>query len=124
MTTGLSPERNLTHPTPRGGPKTLEGVERCKLNACSHGLRAAEPVIPGENPADWEAHRAAIMSDGDPVGALEIAVAEQVASKLWRLGRVVRHESDLIAIAQDPDELAQAHERDYRRMCTGLGRAD
>jgi hypothetical protein len=99
-------------------------VERCKLNACSHGLRAAEPVIPGENPDDWEAHRAAIVSDVDPFGALEIALAEQVASKLWRLGRVVRHEADLIANAQDPQELAYAHERTYRRMCGGLGRAD
>src|SRR5262249_50230171 len=94
------------------------------LNACSHGLRSAEPVVPGENPSDWDAHRAAIVSDVDPAGALETALAEQVASKLWRLGRVDRHEADLIAIGQDPDELADAHEREYRRMCGGLGRAD
>jgi protein-tyrosine phosphatase len=42
---------------------------------------------------------------------VEAALAEQVAAKLWRLGRVVRHESDLIANAQDPDELRHAHER-------------
>lgn len=124
MTTNPGSDASLATAPRRGGPRTTEGVERCKLNACSHGLRAAEPVVPGENPADWETHRAAIVSDLDPVGAIEIALAEQVASKLWRLGRVVRYESDLIANAQDPDELAHAHEHTYRRMCTGLGRAD
>src|SRR4051812_31006233 len=110
MTTDTIPETIPTPPTPRGGPRTPEGVERCKLNACSHRMPSAEPVVPGDAPADWEAHRTAIVSDLDPVGALETALAEQVASKLWRLGRVVRHESDLIAVGQDPDELAQGHE--------------
>ena len=32
-----------------------------------------------------------------------MALAEQIAVKLWRLGRVVRHEADLVAISQDPD---------------------
>src|SRR4051812_6406004 len=103
MTTSPSLETQPIPTTPRGGPRTPEGVERCKLNACSHGLRAAEPVVPGETPADWEAPRSAIVPDLDPAGAIEIALAEQVASKLWRLGRIVRHEVDLIANAQDPD---------------------
>src|SRR4051812_17763794 len=120
MPTDTSPESSTALATPRGGPRTPEGVERCKLNAFSHGLRSAEPVVPGENLADWEAHRAAILSDVDPLGALEMALAEQVASKLWRLGRVVRHEADLIANAQDPDEVAYAHEQTYRRLSTRL----
>src|SRR3954454_22002421 len=99
MTTVPSLETHSTPVTPRGGPRTPEGIDRCKLNACSHGLRSAEPVVPGENPADWEAPRTVIVSDLDAVGALEMALAEQVASQLWRLGRVVRYETDLIAVA-------------------------
>jgi hypothetical protein len=109
-----------------GGPRTVEGVERCKLNALRHGLRSLEVVVPGEDLASWEAHRAAVVDDLDPVGALEEALAEQVAAKLWRLGRVARHEADLIANGQDPDELARAHRVQYgrNRVIESLGPAD
>jgi hypothetical protein len=109
-----------------GGPRTAEGVERCKLNALRHGLRSLEVVVPGEAVESWEAHRAAVVEDLDPVGALEEALAEQVAAKLWRLGRVARHEADLIANGQDPDELARAHVAQYgrNRLIESLGPAD
>ena len=63
------------------GPKTAEGVEGCKMNAFRHGLRAVQTVVPGENSDDWEAHRAAIVDDLGPVGAMETALAEQVAAE-------------------------------------------
>ena len=72
----------------RGGPRTHEGIQRCRFNALRHGLRAVETVVPGEDPDAWEAHRAALVDDLAPIGALETALAEQVAAKLWRLGRV------------------------------------
>jgi hypothetical protein len=101
------------------GPKTPEGVEGCKMNACRHGLRAVQTVVPGENPVDWETHRNAIVDDLDPHGALEFALAEQVAAKLWRLGRVVRFEVDLIANAQSEDEILQGHEMSHARsLCS------
>jgi hypothetical protein len=97
------------------GPKTTEGIEVARFNAVRHGLRALQTVIPGEDPEAWEAHRAGIVEDLRPVGAVELALAEQIAAKLWRLGRVVRHEADAIAIAQDTDELASAHEIAFER---------
>ncbi len=92
------------------GPKTGEGIEAARFNALRHGLRALQTVIPAEDPEAWEAHRGGIIEDLKPVGAVELALAEQIAAKLWRLARVVRHEADLIPIGQDPDELAYAHE--------------
>jgi hypothetical protein len=97
------------------GPRTPEGVEGCKMNACRHGLRAVKTLVPGENPEDWETHLNAILDDLNPHGALEFALAEQVAAKLWRLGRVVRFEADLIANAQAEDELLRAHEMLHAR---------
>src|SRR4051794_34288502 len=91
------------------GPRTPEGVEECKFNALRHGLRAVQPVVPGEDLGEWESHRNAIVDDLAPYGALEFALAEQIALKLWRLGRVVRYEADLILIAQVEDELLRAH---------------
>jgi hypothetical protein len=108
------------------GPKTSEGVEKCKLNSVRHGIRAVKTVVPGENPEDWEVHRDTIVADLAPHGAMELALAEQCAAKLWRLGRVVRFESDLIAIAQSEDELLRSHEANHDRgLCiTGPKRTD
>ena len=50
--------------------------------------------------AEWEAHRAAIVADLGPVGAMELALAELCAAKLWRLYRVSAYEAVLIANAQ------------------------
>jgi hypothetical protein len=104
------------------GPKTVEGVEAVKLNALRHGLRSVQTVVSGEEPDAWEAHRAAVVDDLKPVGAVELALAEQVAVKLWRLGRVVRFEADVIGNAQDPDELAHAHENRHKRNYGGSDR--
>jgi hypothetical protein len=109
-------EANRRNALRSSGPKTEQGVQGCKNNALRHGLRALQTVVPGEEPAEWEAHRAAVVADLDPQGAVELALAEQVAEKLWRLGRVVRHEADLITNAQDEDEVLRAHELAYTRI--------
>jgi hypothetical protein len=119
-------EANRRNALQSTGPTTPEGVEGCKMNAVRHGLRALQTVVPGENADDWEAHRDAIEADLDPHGAVEAALAEQVAVKLWRLGRVVRHEADLIANGQAQDEILRSHEKTYERHAIfgGLRRTD
>src|SRR5262245_54215125 len=107
------------------GPKTEKGTATCRNNALRHGLRALQTVIPGEEPAEWEIHRDAVLADLDPQGALETALAEQVAAKLWRLARVTRHEADLIANGQDRDEVRHAHdERHSKHPLLGVKRTD
>jgi hypothetical protein len=79
------------------GPVTAEGKQIIASNRVTHGLRSARVVVPGlEDPALWEAHRAAVLDDLRPVGALEAALAGRVAELLWRLGRVV--EAETVAI--------------------------
>src|SRR3954454_343814 len=119
MMTDKQLEANRRNALQSTGPKTPEGAEGCKMNALRHGLRSVQTVVPGEVPAEWEGHLAAVVADAAPVGALELALAEQVATKLWRLGRVVGYEADLIANALDPDEMAQAHEKVHRRIAPG-----
>jgi len=110
MTSQKQAEANRRNALQSTGPKTGEGIEAARFNALRHGLRALQTVVPGEAPEEWEAHRIGVVEDLKPEGAVELALAEQVAAKLWRLGRVVRHETDVIAIGQDRDELAYAHE--------------
>lgn len=106
------------------GPKTTEGREVVKCNAISHGLRSVQTVVPGESPDEWDTHRNAVVADLNPQGIVEVALAEQVAAGLWRLGRVLRYESDMIAVGQDRDELANDHEKSrYRGNGTPLGKS-
>src|SRR5512147_740955 len=111
MTTEIQAEANRRNALQSTGPKTGEGIEAARFNALRHGLRSLQTVVPGEAPDEWEAHRAAIVEDVKPEGAVELALAEQIAAKLWRLGRVLRHEADLIAIGQAKDELLRGHDK-------------
>ena len=51
------------------GPKTEAGKKRASLNARTHGLTAADAVIPGESGEDFEAFRAALWAQWEPTGA-------------------------------------------------------
>ena len=93
------------------GPKTEAGRDMVRSNAIRHGLRCVQTVVPGESADEWDNHRNAIVADLNPQGVMESALTDQVAAGLWRLGRVIRFESDMIAIGQDPAELAHVHEK-------------
>jgi hypothetical protein len=115
MTTETRAEANRQNALRSTGPKTQSGIEAARFNAVRHGLRSLQTVVPGEAPEEWEAHRAAVVDDLKPLGAVELALAEQVAAKLWRLGRVVRHEADIIAIGQARDEILYLHDKSNPR---------
>ncbi len=115
MTTEMRTEANRQNALQSTGPKTGDGIDATRFNALRHGLRALQTVVPGEAPEEWEAHRIGVVEDLKPGGAVELALAEQIASKLWRLGRVVRHEADMIAIGQDAEEICHAHETATKR---------
>ena len=83
----------------RGGPKTPTGKATASQNAIQHGLTSNAPVIfgIGETVEAWQDHRAAIVASLTPVGAMESALAERVALLLWRLNRVWKAETALVA---------------------------
>jgi hypothetical protein len=78
--------------------KSLDGRAVARFNAATHGLTAETPVIPGvERQEDWDAFRAALVERLAPVGALELELAERIASLLWHLRRPARYEREYIA---------------------------
>lgn len=99
-----------------GGPKTEQGKAITKMNATAHGLRTLVPVIPGEDAAVWEDHRAAVVDALIPTGAMEEALAERIALLLWRLGRVARYETAIIAgnVADTERDYEQGEEERQR----------
>src|ERR671912_2022609 len=102
----------MTNPT--GGPKTQAGKEVARWNATRHGIRSPAPVIPGlEKAEDWEEHRDGILESLSPEGHLELVLAERVALLSWRLHRVIRYETESIALYQERVEDDLARERRF-----------
>ena len=80
MVTARQQAANCLNAARSTGPRTPAGKTRAKYNAVAHGLRAVSPVLPGEDPAAWEAYRAAVVAELDPAGVLEAEVANRIAA--------------------------------------------
>src|ERR671916_1479213 len=82
-------------PTRRRGPKTPAGKISVRLNATTHGILSAQPVVNAyERAEDWEEHRRAVVDSLGPGDGMEQILAERVALCSWRLNRVVLYESE------------------------------
>lgn len=75
------------------GPTSANGKAVVAKNAVRHGVMCNTPVVPGEDPLAWEDHRAGVVESLQPVGLLELTLAEQAALLLWRMGRLARYEA-------------------------------
>ena len=76
-----------------GGPKTPAGKARSSRNALRHCLTSNAPVIPEmESDEEYQRHVGGFMADFAPEGYVEEFYVERLASLLWRLRRVTRHE--------------------------------
>jgi hypothetical protein len=86
----------------RTGPRSPQAKAIVSTNAIRHGLRSPRIVIPGlESQADWETFLAGVIEYLQPVGAVEYAQAERIATLQWRLRRASRAERDAaIALAR------------------------
>ncbi len=83
------------------GPKTPEGKDAVKFNGLTHGLCAAQAVLPGEDPAAFQAHRDALFDDWQPMSYTRALLVERLAVASWRLRRAVTSESALRGRAAD-----------------------
>ena len=81
------------------GPRTPEGKAASSRNSLRHGLTAAELILPGEDPADYQALHAALMEAHHPAEGLETVLLDQIAQSTWRLNRARRIERE--ALEQD-----------------------
>ena len=69
-------------------------AQQNNTKAVTHGFRSERTVIPGmEDEAEWERYLKGITENLAPEGALEQELAARIASLLWRLRRVTRHET-------------------------------
>jgi hypothetical protein len=89
------------------GPVTAPGKSASSTNAFRHGLTSARIVIPGEDPAEYDAMREDLLRLHAPANAIERALVEELAASSWRLQRAHRVETAVLtkwsADAPDPD---------------------
>ena len=72
---------------PRGGPRTQAGKAQSCKNAITHGLFTAHDLIlPGEQPLHSEL-TVSLRTELAPSGPLEIHLADEIRSAMWRLRR-------------------------------------
>src|SRR5713101_9919404 len=79
------------------GPKTPAGKARVSINALTHGISSTRLVVPGESSTEWETYRRTFIEALAPAGPVETALAERVASAVWRLRRVTGYEEAVLS---------------------------
>src|ERR1700686_797619 len=88
------------------GPTTPQGKAASSRNATSHGLSAADPVLPHEDRAQFSALLERYQSDFSPATAHEEFLVAQMAGARWKLDRADRIEIAMFAALDSPGDLA------------------
>jgi len=86
------------------GPRSVEGKSASRFNALKHGIDAASIVIPGEDPADYDALAADYLSDSRPQSTFEAFNVQAMLRADWQKRRLQRVEADLFRtlLAESP----------------------
>ena len=95
---------NAQHST---GPSTPEGRAAVRLNGLKHGLCAETIVVPGEDPAQFEALLDAYRAEYQPATPSAEFLVRQVAMADWRLLRLHRIEASFHTIRHKELELSR-----------------
>ncbi len=77
------------------GPRTAEGKQAVAQNAVKHGLAGRVDVIKGEDQAEFDRYREALLAELRPRGAVEALLVERVVGLSWRLKRVERMQNEV-----------------------------
>jgi hypothetical protein len=77
------------------GPRTAEGKAASRFNALKHGLDAESLVIPGEDPAEFDALAAAYRDEFRPRTPSEHFHVDTMIRADWHKRRLQRQETDL-----------------------------
>jgi hypothetical protein len=80
------------------GPRSEEGKRRSSLNARRHNLTGQVTAMTGEDRIALDAFSAALIKAMSPEGALELQLAQRIATDSWRLNRSSAIEENIFAL--------------------------
>jgi hypothetical protein len=106
------------------GPKTPEGKAISSRNAIRHGLTSVSPLLPSEDPAEFESFQSSVVTQYDPQDAEDTAIVSAYVDTMWRLRRVPAQESRLISIEILRMKLAAKDDPALANILTAIGEAD
>ncbi len=95
-------EANQANAQRSTGPRTEQGKATSSRNALRHGLTAVTVLVPGEDPAEYEALSSGMYADFNPLNTTETAFVQDLIDLQWRLRRASRYESQTLS-ADPPD---------------------
>src|SRR5882724_10438082 len=107
MTSKLKIEANRLNAQHSTGPTTPEGRAAVRLNGLKHGLCAETIVVPGEDPAEFEAMLNGYRAEYQPATPSAEFLVRQVAMTDWRLLRLHRLEAAFHTIRHKELELSR-----------------
>jgi len=92
----------------KGGPRTKTGRDICSGNSLKHGLSVDKLIIPGEDPAEFEALEAAFQEDFNAQTTIEAVMVHDLAKSHWLKERAIRlsQQAFFSVEAMDPKHLA------------------
>ena len=95
------------------GAKTEEGRKRSRMNALRHGLTGQVTTMTDEDRAAHDKFSKALIASLAPEGAMEIQLAQRVATDSWRLNRASAIEDNLFALGlhENGGKLCLEHEQ-------------
>jgi hypothetical protein len=106
QTSSKRAEANRRNAQKSTGPRTAEGKARSRFNAVKHGLRAATPILPGEDGDAFQARMAAWTNDLKPGDDVERFLVGRAVQLSWQLERADRALADRSVGTDRLDDLA------------------
>src|ERR1035437_5044195 len=104
MATPAQTAANQANAQKSTGPRSVEGKSVSRFNALKHSIDAASIVIPGEDPADYDALADHYLQEFRPQSASESFHVGAMLRADWQKGRLQRVEADLFrtVLAESP----------------------
>jgi hypothetical protein len=118
MANALANARNAQFST---GPRTAAGKAVVRHNALRHGVLSRDTLLPDEDPGKLRALADQLTRALEPEGELEMLLVGRVIAAAWRLRRLMRLESGVIAwhhaqaCLDQAESEKQRHEYDFSR---------
>ena len=79
------------------GPRSDAGKDISRRNAITHGLRAEELLLDGEDPVVFEMLRDELFDEFAPATSCDEQLVHRLASLVWRLRRIPTFEAAILA---------------------------